>query len=369
MGLADAPPAMTGIRTVTVSAAGGPYEVFVGPGALGRLGGLVPVEARRCAIVTQGSIGASVTTGLDEEVVEIPEGEAAKTMAVVEELCRRFSRLSLTRRDLVMAVGGGVVTDVAGFAASVFQRGIRYVNIATTLVAQVDAAIGGKTGVNLPEGKNLVGSFWQPIGVVCDTDLLATLPEEEMRSGMGEVVKCAFLEAPGVPAVSAREMCDAPLSEQIARCVSLKAAIVSADERETSGLRAVLNYGHTLAHALEADALSAPSGNGQAAPIRHGEAVAIGLVFAAHLARRLGRIADIRVEEHRAAVLRCGLGDTLPEGSDPRRLVDFMHGDKKSMFSTTGRGLTFVLDGPRGVEIVEGIDVDLVAATLEEMAS
>ena len=182
----------------------------------------------------------------------VDDGEAAKTLATVEQLCRDFARFGLSRSDAVVALGGGVVSDVAGFAASVFHRGIAYVNVPTTLLAQVDAAIGGKTGVNLPEGKNLVGAFWQPAAVLCDIQTLGSLPAREWSSGRGEMAKYAFLGdgllERGRPGAAILGL---PLDEQVAACVAIKAAVVSADERE-SGRRMVLNYGHTLAHALEA---------------------------------------------------------------------------------------------------------------------
>ena len=162
------------------------YQVVVGEGVRHQLAAtlteVVP-DARRAAIVTQPGIGVTVDTGLPAEVFEIPDGEGAKSLGQVELLCRGFARTGLGRSDVVIAVGGGVVTDLAGFAAASFHRGTSYVNVATTLLGQVDAAIGGKTGVNLPEGKNLVGAFWQPEAVFCDTDLLATLPPREWASG------------------------------------------------------------------------------------------------------------------------------------------------------------------------------------------
>ena len=257
---------------------------------------------------------------------------------------------------MVVAVGGGVVTDLAGFAAASYLRGIAYVNVATSLLAQVDAAIGGKTGVNLPEGKNLVGAFWQPRAVLCDTAALATLPPREWSSGRGEIAKYALIEDGG-RSRGAGSFHELPLDEQIARCTSLKAVVVAADEREGEG-RMILNYGHTLAHALEASAFGAVDG----VDLRHGEAVAVGLVFAARLARRLGRIDDARVELHRRVVSSFDLSPMLPTGTDPEAIVSFMTRDKKARHD-----LTFVLDGPDGVEVVRGVDEDDVMATLAEM--
>jgi 5-deoxy-5-amino-3-dehydroquinate synthase len=257
----------------------------------------------------------------------------------------------------VVAVGGGVVTDLAGFAAATYHRGIAYVNVPTSLLAQVDAAIGGKTGVNIPEGKNLVGAFWQPSAVLCDTATLSTLPQREWASGRGEMAKYAFLAVPEGSGPDA-SLIGLPLVEQVARCAQIKADVVAADERE-GDRRMVLNYGHTLAHALEAASFGA---TGQP-DLRHGEAVAVGLVFAALLSRRLGRIDDDRVALHRRVVGAFDLRAELPDDVDPVSLVSYMGRDKKAHHD-----LTFVLDGPHGVEPVRGIDAADVLATLADMA-
>ncbi len=325
------------------------YEVLVGPGARHRLLEVLPVGVARAAVVTQAAVDVAVDPGVEWRPFLIGEGERAKSLATVEDLCRGFARWGLTRADVVVAVGGGVVTDVAGFAAATYHRGVPVVHVATTLLAQVDAAIGGKTGVNIPEGKNLVGAFWQPAAVLCDTEVLESLPPREYDSGLGEMAKYAFL--------GAEDLVDLPLAERVARCVAIKAAVVAADEREGGG-RAVLNYGHTLAHALEAAAL------GSGSDLRHGEAVAIGLVFAARLARRLGRIDDQRVADHRQVVEGYGLPARLPDGADVDQLIDLMARDKKAT-----SGLTFVLDSPRGAEVVRGVARTEVRATLVEMAS
>src|SRR2546425_10353958 len=228
--------------TVPVQLGDRSYDVLVGKGARHRLLEVLPVGVQRAAIVTQEEIGVAVDAGVGQHVFLIDSGERAKNLETVEDLCRRFSSWGLTRRDVVVSVGGGVVTDVAGFAAAIYHRGVPVVHVATTLVAQVDAAIGGKTGVNLVEGKNLVGAFWQPVAVLCDTEVLTTLPPREYRSGLGEMAKYAFLGVERLP--------DLALDEAVAACVRCKAAIVSADERE-SGSRALLTYGHTLGHALQ----------------------------------------------------------------------------------------------------------------------
>jgi 5-deoxy-5-amino-3-dehydroquinate synthase len=318
------------------------YEVLVGHGARHRLLEVLPVGAQRAAIVTQADVGVPVDPGVEHQTFLIDEGEEAKSLETVEDLCRRFAQWGLTRRDVVVAVGGGVVTDTAGFAAAVYHRGVAVIHVATTLLGQVDAAIGGKTGVNLPEGKNLVGAFWQPAAVLCDTEVLSTLPPREYASGLGEMAKYHFL--------TGDDLMDLPLDERVARCVAIKAEIVAADERE-DGRRALLNYGHTLAHALETAGRY---------DLRHGEAVAIGLVFAARLAERLERIDGERVREHESVVAAYGLPTTIEQDLDPEELLQLMKRDKKAI-----DGLTFVLDGRRGVEVVTDVPEPDVVTVLE----
>lgn len=317
------------------------YEVLVGAGARHRLADVLPAGSRRAAVVTQAGVGVPVDPGVEHRTFVIDEGEAAKDLATIEHLCRQFAQWGLTRRDVVVAVGGGVVTDTAGFAAAVYHRGVAVVHVATTLLGQVDAAIGGKTGVNLPEGKNLVGAFWQPAAVLCDTEVLDTLPPREYASGLGEMAKYHFLTGDDLGTL--------PLDERVARCVEIKAEIVAEDERE-GGRRALLNYGHTLAHALET------AGHYD---LRHGEAVAIGLVFAARLAERLERIDADRVASHEAVVAGYGLPDRLDPGHDLDELVELMKRDKKAV-----DGLTFALDGPDGVAIVEQVPAEVVRGVL-----
>jgi 5-deoxy-5-amino-3-dehydroquinate synthase len=334
--------------TVTVRAGGETYPVVVGSGVRDQLADRLAPSARRVAVVTQPAIDLAVDPGREHEVFTIGDGEQAKSLATVERLCGAWSRWGLTRGDQVVAVGGGLVTDVAGFAAAVYHRGVGVVHVPTTLLGMVDAAIGGKTGVNLPEGKNLVGAFWQPRAVLCDTDALATLPERERLSGLGEMAKYHFLTGDDLLAL--------PLDERIAACVRIKAAVVAADEREdlsNRAGRATLNYGHTLAHALETAGRY---------DLRHGEAVAVGLVYAAELAHGLGRIDRARVDEHRRVAHDYGLRTDLPAGVDPAELLTLMARDKKAV-----DGLTFALDGPDGVEVVTGVDPGAAAAALDTM--
>jgi 5-deoxy-5-amino-3-dehydroquinate synthase len=333
---------------VTVPLVDRSYEVVIGEGAVAELAGLLPASAKRVAVVTQPGIPLEVS--LPDHAVEtyfIGDGESAKSLSTIETLVRGFARQGLTRRDVVVGVGGGMVTDVAGFAAASWHRGTPVVHVSTTLLGMVDAAIGGKTGVNLPEGKNLVGAFWQPSGVICDLAALATLPERETRCGLGEMSKYHFLTGDDLLAM--------PLEQRIALCVEIKADIVAADERE-GGRRALLNYGHTLAHALEIATDH---------ELAHGEAVAIGLIFAAELARELGRIGEDRVDEHRRIVAgEYGLRITPPERLDIEELVALMARDKKAL-----DGLTFVLDGPDGVEVVEGVPEEAVRTTLQRFVA
>jgi 5-deoxy-5-amino-3-dehydroquinate synthase len=330
-----------------------PYEVLVGPGALHRLGGLI-APYRRAAIVSQGPIVTALGTELLEAdvigpepwIVTMGDGEGAKTLASVEALGGALARGGLLRDDVVVALGGGVVGDTAGLVAALYHRGVDVVQVPTSLLAQVDAAIGGKTAVNLPEGKNLIGAFHQPIGVVADTRVLASLPAAEFRSGLGEVAKYALMPDGGAvvdllrirtDAVLARD--PAALAELVAACVAIKARVVAADPRERSGSRAILNYGHTLAHALETTA---------GYTLAHGEAVAIGLIFAANLARALERVGPDIVDRVHGVVASLELPVQVPADVDRVELLEAMRRDKKSK-----GGLTFVLPGANGLELVD----------------
>src|SRR4029079_15576242 len=278
--------------------------------------------------------------------------EDHKTPATVDDLCRRFAQWGLLRGDAVVALGGGVVGDTAGFAAAVYYRGVDVVQVPTTLRAMVDSAIGGKTGVNLPEGKNLVGACHQPLAVLADPGVLATLSDREFRCGLGEIPKYALIDDDFVSARTTELLARDPvvLAEVIARGAAIKARYVAADELGASGTRAVLNYGHTLAHALE-------TASGHA--LLHGEAVAIGLVFAAQLAGTLERIDQPAVAHHEQLVGALGLPTRAPSGLRVDDLVPIMARDKKS-----GGGLTFVLAGPSGIERVDDPDPAAVRKAL-----
>jgi 5-deoxy-5-amino-3-dehydroquinate synthase len=328
--------------TISVDLEDRSYPVHVGSGVRELLPEVIPPGAKRVAVITQEGIPWDSDPGIDHEVVLVPDGEAAKSLTVVEQVCRRMAEAGFTRADAIVGVGGGVVTDLAGFVAAVYHRGIRFVSVSTTLLGQVDAAIGGKTGVNLPEGKNLVGAFWQPSAVLCDTDTLTTLPPREYRSGVGEVAKYHFL--------GGGRLDELEIDERVAACVRIKAAVVAADERE-GGRRAILNYGHTLAHAIE---------TAGAYDLRHGEAVAIGIAYAGEVALRLGRIDEARMAEHRRVLSAYDLPHSLPPDLDPGQLLDLFSRDKKAI-----DGITLVLDGVDGVETVVGVDRAVLADAME----
>lgn len=356
--------------SIPVEVPGSAYQVVVGPGLLDRLGehAALPEQAERIALVSDDTVAglygdearaALEATGRSVRHVRVPEGEQAKTLTTLEDVCRRFAAFPLGRSDVVVALGGGVVGDLAGFAAAVWNRGVACVQVPTTLVAQVDAAIGGKTGVNLPEGKNLVGAFHQPLAVVADTATLASLPERERRAGLGEVAKYGFIADPEVLALLEARPKDAVagdpdvLTEIVRRGAAVKARIVAADERE-AGERALLNYGHTVGHAIEALT--------DYETYRHGEAVALGLVAAARLGERLG-ISEPGLADRTVAVLD-GLG--LPTGGltlDPAAVWDVLGRDKKAR-----AGVRFVLcERPGRARLVEPPErhhVDEVLASL-----
>ncbi|WDZ86554.1 3-dehydroquinate synthase family protein [Micromonospora cathayae] len=321
------------------------YLVHIGAGVRHQLADAVAeIGARRAVVVSARPADQTPDPGVPYQVVPARDGEADKTLATVHDLCRRFTEAGLNRGDVVVAVGGGTTTDTVGLAAALYHRGTAVIHLPTTLLAQVDASVGGKTAVNLPEGKNLVGAYWQPRAVFCDTDYLSTLPPREWTNGYGEIARCHF--------IGAGDLRGRPTEEQISASVARKAEIVSADERD-SGLRHLLNYGHTLGHALELATGFA---------LRHGEAVAIGTVFVGILAGELGRIDRARVDEHLAVVRHYDLPWQLPAGLRADTLIDLMRLDKKS----TG-GLAFVLDGPHGAELVRDVPESVVAHCLATM--
>jgi len=356
--------------TVQVQLSERSYEIVIGTGNLTAAGAFVgqrcklthaivitdtnvaPLHARRVAD-SLGSLGARV----DEEVIEA--GEASKSVANADRLWQRLLQHKADRKSVVVAVGGGVIGDLAGFVAATYARGVAFVQVPTTLLAHVDSSVGGKVGVNLPDAKNMVGAFWQPLGVLIDTAVLDTLPDREYRAGLAEVVKYGvildaeffrYLEDRADDLAARRP--DA-LRHVVARCCRLKADVVAQDERETIGLRAMLNYGHTFAHAIEAEA-----GYGE---FLHGEAVAIGMVAASRLAERLGRV-DRRFTERQDALLRRLKLPVAMPAMAPEVLLEAMQRDKKVAH---GR-LRFVLPKQMGqVELVGDVPEEDVLAVLQ----
>lgn len=368
------------MKTLSVELGARGYDILIGPGLLkaaGRLCGAV-MPSQRAIILTDAHVeshylamveDALAGEGLMAQSITLPAGEDTKSFDRFEALMTALLDLEPDRKTTLIALGGGVIGDVTGFAASVLLRGVPFIQIPTTLLAQVDSSVGGKTGINTPHGKNLVGSFYQPRLVLADLDTLATLPQRELKAGYAEIVKygllgdAAFfgwLEVHGEALLAGDE---AARAEAVEICCRMKARIVTEDERE-GGKRALLNLGHTFGHALEAE-------TGYGAALLHGEAVAVGLDLAFHFAASEGMCAleeatRVRVHLRETGLLR-RIGDiplTPPGGWDAARLAEHMRHDKKA---EEGR-LTFVL--PRAIgeaEVVKGIDIGRVIAFLEKV--
>jgi 3-dehydroquinate synthase len=332
--------------TVLHVATASPYDVVVGHGVLDRLRELLPAGVQRVAIITPESLDhllepfADLLEGLDVIVLQVPDGEEAKNWEVAAACWESLGEEGFTRSDAVVTLGGGATTDLGGFVAATWLRGVAVVHVPTSLLAMVDAAVGGKTGIDTPAGKNLVGAFHEPAGVLCDLDLLATLPREELVAGLGEVIKCGFIADPEILAIVERTAPEAltaesaELRELVERAIQVKADVVAVDLKETGGAdghpgREALNYGHTLAHAIE---------KATDYSVRHGEAVAIGCVYVAELAARAGGLAPELVARHHSAFGRVGL-PTSWSGAPFEELLATMRVDKKSR----GNQLRFVV--------------------------
>jgi len=360
------------IQSVQVRSAAGAYRVRYGRGLIARAAreiaalrghtGVFLLTSPRVARHWRGRLEAGLRGANRLSTVLFDDRESAKSMVTAEKLCRQLVRAGADRRALLVAAGGGVVGDVAGFVAATYMRGVGLVHIPTTLVAQVDSAIGGKTGVNLPEGKNLVGAFYPPLLVLADPETLATLPQREYRSGLYEVIKYgmisdarlfAFLEK-NIERLGARE--SGALDFAILRCIRAKAAVVGRDERE-AGLREMLNFGHTFAHAFET-----ATGYGR---YLHGEAVGWGMIAAARLAERAGLFSAAQAQRVEELVHRVGPLPALPAHA-PEQLIAIMGADKK----TRGGKLRFVLPDRIGrVETVSGIPTRLVRGVLVNLSA
>jgi 3-dehydroquinate synthase len=339
-----------------------PYPVLVGRGVRDRLTDtLRELGAGTVLLVHQPvltELAERVRTdlesaGLDAHRIEVPDAEEGKSLAVAGFCWEVCGQIGLTRTDVVVSLGGGAATDLAGFVAATWMRGVRVVHVPTTLLAMVDAAVGGKTGINTGAGKNLVGAFHEPSAVLVDLDVLDTLPAAEIAAGSAEIVKTGFIADPVIldlieadPA-AALDPAGTVLAELIRRSIAVKARVVAADLRE-SHLREILNYGHTLGHAIE---------RREEYRWRHGAAVSVGLVFAAELARVAGRLDDATADRHRAILHAIGLPVSYP-GGVLDELVQTMRGDKKSR---AGKLRFVVLDGLAEPGRLEGPDPELIA--------
>jgi 3-dehydroquinate synthase len=345
-----------------------PYDVLIGRGVLGRLPPLL-TGASRVAVIHPPTLGSTAVaiqiqlhgSGFATYLIEVPDGEAAKTLPVAGYCWEELGKIRLTRSDAIVGLGGGTTTDLAGFVAAAWLRGVRVVQVPTTLAGMVDAAIGGKTGIDTDRGKNLVGAFHPPVGVLCDPTALETLPADDYVAGLAEVVKYGFIADPAIldlieadPSASAKPGNDAEL-ELIERSVRVKAGVVSKDLTD-EGRREILNYGHTLAHAIE---------HAELYRWRHGCAVSIGLVYAAELGRKLGRLDDATAQRHRALLCALGLPTSYRAGAFPT-LLETMRIDKKAR----GHRLRFVvLEGLAKPTTVEDPDLDLLEAAYEEVSA
>lgn len=354
---------------VAGSAGSDPYEVLVGHQLLGELPQLIGDRARRVAVLHPEALAETgeavredlAAQGYEAIAIQLPNAEEAKTVEVAAYCWKALGQTGFTRTDVIVGIGGGATTDVAGFVAATWLRGVRWIAIPTTVLGMVDAAVGGKTGINTAEGKNLVGAFHPPAGVLCDLAALDSLPVNDYVSGMAEIIKAGFIADPVILDLveadpeGARTPAGPHTAELIERSIRVKAEVVSSDLKE-SGLREILNYGHTLAHAIEKN---------ERYKWRHGAAVSIGMVFAAELGRLAGRLDDATADRHRSVLASVGLplayrGDQWP------KLLENMKVDKKSR----GDLLRFiVLDGIGRPTVLEGPDPAVLLAAYGEVSA
>ncbi|WP_030541947.1 3-dehydroquinate synthase [Streptomyces albus] len=346
-----------------------PYTVLIGRQLLGELPALIGPRSQRVAVIHPEALEATgealradlAGQGYEAIAIQVPNAEEAKTAEVAAYCWKALGQTGFTRSDVIVGVGGGATTDLAGFVAASWLRGVRWVAVPTTVLGMVDAAVGGKTGINTAEGKNLVGAFHPPAGVLCDLASLDSLPVHDYVSGLAEVVKAGFIADPAILDLVERDPEEARrpggrhTAELIERSIRVKAEVVSSDLKE-SGLREILNYGHTLGHAIEKN---------ERYKWRHGAAVSIGMVFAAELGRLAGRLDDATADRHRSVLESLGLpvsyrGDQWP------RLLETMKVDKKSR----GDLLRFiVLDGLAKPTVLEGPDPSLLLAAYGEVSA
>jgi len=347
---------MSSCERVWVALGARSYDILIGSGLLGRTGEfLAPLSLGRRGVIicdshTEPLYGRLLQAVLPEtEILSFPAGEGSKSLAQTAALLERMTGLGLDRKSFVIALGGGVVGDLAGFVAAIYLRGIPFVQVPTTLLAQVDSSVGGKVGVNLPQGKNLVGAFYQPRLVLADVDVLRTLPQRELKAGLAEVIKYGAIR----DAEFFREL-EEGLSvgpRMVRRCCEIKAEVVGADETETTGERAILNFGHTVGHALEAI--------GEYGRWLHGEAIAIGMCVAAELSVKRGGLAAADAARIRALLAKRGLPVRVPAEIRLAELLPAMRLDKKAQ---AGR-LRFVLLRRLGEAVVSDA---VTEADLEE---
>lgn len=345
------------------------YEAVVGRQLLGELPRLIGPGAKRVAVIVPEALaetGEALRADLagqeyEAVVIQVPNAEEAKTAEVAAYCWRALGQSGFTRSDAVVGVGGGATTDLAGFVAATWLRGVRWVAVPTTVLGMVDAAVGGKTGINTAEGKNLVGAFHPPAGVLCDLAALDSLGVHDYVSGLAEVIKAGFIADPAILELieadpeGARSPAGPHTAELVERAIRVKAEVVSADLKE-SGLREILNYGHTLGHAIEKN---------ERYTWRHGAAVSVGMVFAAELGRIAGRLDDATADRHRAVLRAVGLPVTY-RGDQWPKLLQTMKVDKK----TRGDLLRFiVLDGPAKPAVLEGPDPAMLLAAHAEIAA
>jgi 3-dehydroquinate synthase len=355
------------MTTTRIPVAGqAPYEVLVGAGVLAELPPLL-AGATRVAIIHPPALRTLaeavrsnlIGEGFESHSIEVPDGEGAKTLSVAGFCWDVLGQAGFTRSDAIVGLGGGATTDLTGWVAAAWLRGVRVVHVPTTLAGMVDAAVGGKTGINTDRGKNLVGAFHSPAGVLCDLAVLVTLPPPDYVAGLAEVVKCGFIADPAILDVIEADPAAVVLPgnsverELIERTVRVKADVVSEDLTE-KGRREILNYGHTLGHAIE---------RAEGYRLRHGVAVSIGLVYAAALGRHLGRLDDATADRHRDILTRLGLPTTYRPDAFPA-LLDTMRIDKKAR----GNRLRFVvLDGLARPSTVDDPDPAVLAAAYSEV--
>ncbi|MGW1221520.1 3-dehydroquinate synthase [Streptomyces californicus] len=354
---------------VAGSAGSDPYEVLVGHRLLGELPQLIGDRARRVAVLHPEALaetGEAVRQDLADQgyeaiAIQLPNAEEAKTAEVAAYCWKALGQTGFTRTDVVVGIGGGATTDIAGFVAATWLRGVRWIAVPTTVLGMVDAAIGGKTGINTAEGKNLVGAFHPPAGVLCDLAALESLPVHDYVSGLAEVIKSGFIADPVILDLieadpeGARTLAGPHTAELIERSIRVKAEVVSSDLKE-AGLREILNYGHTLGHAIEKN---------ERYKWRHGAAVSIGMVFAAELGRLAGRLDDATADRHHTVLESVGLPLTY-RGDQWPRLLENMKIDKKSR----GDLLRFiVLDGVGKPTVLEGPDPAVLLAAYGEVSA